>query len=494
MTDTAHAAEIARAAPRFHCGDEVLTAVYKRRWESFAANVVHTERGWLVTEFHQPGPGRAHGTVNAAAGHHILEGRWLSRPEVIGDYLRFWFTAPEAEPHRYTEWIAWAASEYARLQNAWEPVSELLPGMISTFEAWNADSLHPSGLYWAHDLADAMEFSISGDGFRPTINSYQFANASAIAEFARRRGDDDVARRFASERDAIRARVLEHLYDPELSFFTTLPLSPDGEEAYVATAGAERRMPTEYVSAPLPERAEVPPARRARELVGFAPWYVGLPGGDIDARAAVAELTDPEGFAAEYGLRTAERRHPRYGFPVQSTLSRFLCRWNGPSWPFATSQTLSALARIARSSQGGPSAASTYLDLLRQYAAAHVEADGGYWLDEDLDPDTGSWLARDWRRRNDLAKAEIGRDYQHSTFADLVLSGLLGIDVDAGGETITVSPLGSAAELGWFEVTGLRLAGADVEIRWDPERGMRVTTPAGAVERPDLGPLSAALA
>src|SRR5690606_12145692 len=138
--------------------------VYRHRWESFAHNVARSPRGWVVTEFRQPGPGRAHGTVNAAAGHHILEGRWLRRTDVIEDYIRFWYTAPEAEPNRYTEWIGWATREFARLRAAWEVAVDVLPGMVRVFDTWDTVALHPSGLYWVHDLADAMEFSISGDG------------------------------------------------------------------------------------------------------------------------------------------------------------------------------------------------------------------------------------------------------------------------------------------------------------------------------------------
>lgn len=476
--------EVLRAVPEFRCGDGLLTRVYRHRWESFARNVVPTPRGRVITEFRQPGPGRAHGTVNAAAGHHILEARWLRRNDVVDDYLAFWYRAPEAEPHRYTEWIAWAAREYARLHRAWSRVGELLPGMIANFEAWKTDSLHPSGLYWAHDLADAMEFSVSGDGFRPSINSYQFGNADAIADLARRRGDEATAARFETARERIRHLVIEQLYDSRRGLFTTIPMSPDGESAYVATAGAERRMPPEYRERPLPRRDEISPDRDARELIGFLPWYVGLPGPELDPGPAVAQLADPDGFAGPFGLRTVERRHPRHGFEVESTLPRFLCRWNGPSWPFATSQTLTALARIARARRN-PADGSLFLALLRQYAASHLDADGGYWLDEDLDPDTGAWLARDWRRRNDPDKALVGRDYNHSTFADLVFAGLLGIDVDEDG--ITIDPLDAVGDLGWFEVRGLLLAGIEVGISWSPAAGLRLSADGSTVHRPDIG-------
>lgn len=482
-----HSADILGAAPEFRCGDATVTRVFRHRWESFAANVGRSDTGWVVTEFHQPGPGRAFGTVNAAAGHHILEARWLRRVDVAEDYIRFWFQSVDAEPHRYTEWIAWAALEFARLHRSWESAIDVLPGMIATFEAWDADSRHPSGLYWAHDLADAMEFSVSGDGFRPSINSYQFGNAVAIAAIARRAGDISTAERFERTSDELRRLVLDRLLHPDLDFFATIPLSDDGEDAYVATADAERRMPRPYARLDPPSWPEVTPDRTARELIGYLPWYFGLPGDAVDPRPALSQLSDPDGFAGPHGLRTVERRHPRYGFDVRTTAPRFLCRWNGPSWPFATSQTLTALARIARDT-GDESAGAQFVELLKQYAASHLEPDGSYWLDEDLDPDTGAWLTRDWRRQHDVERASIGRDYQHSTFADVVLSGLLGIAV--GDEGLTVNPLPAASAFGWFEVTGLIIAGVSVDLDWAADRGFTLSAGRETVHRVDLGPLS----
>lgn len=481
-------AEILDAVPELRCGDELLTRVFRERWGSFARNVARSDRGWVVTEFHQPGPGRAHGTVNAAAAHHILEARWLRRTDVADDYIRFWYTAPEAEPHRYTEWIAWAAREHARLHRVERRLTDVLPGMVAVFDAWERDSRHPSGVYWAHDLADAMEFSVSGDGLRPSINSYQFGNARAIASIARMTGDLATAERFERTAGELRELVLERLYHPELRFFVTIPMSPDGEDAYLASAGPERRLPDEERASAVPTFAESPAHRIARELIGYLPWYFGLPGPGLDPSEAIAQLSDPDGFAAPHFLRTVERRHPRHGFPVASTSPRFLCRWNGPGWPFATSQTLTALARIARETPA-PGTDDLYLALLRQYAESHLEPGGGYWLDEDVDPDAGGWRTRDWRLVHEPERAAIGRDYQHSTFADLVLSGLLGIDVIDG--TVTIDPLaGAVAELGWFEVTRLRLAGAEVSLGWSPEDGMRLAVGTDSIRRDDLGPLS----
>lgn len=485
---SAHVADVLAATPEFSCGDERLSRVYRHRWESFAHHVARSPRGWVVTEFRQPGPGRAYGTVNAAAGHHILEGRWLRRTDVVEDYLRFWYTAPEAEPNRYTEWIGWAAREFARLHDSWDVAAGLLPGMVRVFDAWDAVALHPSGLYWAHDLTDAMEFSISGDGMRPSINSYQFGNADAITDIAERAGNDETAARFRAVRDRVRRVVVDRLYDHRREFFTTLPMSPSGDAAYLATAGVDRTMPAEYRDRRLPARTDVPAERDVRELIGFAPWYVGLPGDEVDPAAAVAQLSDPDGFAAPFGLRTAERRHPRYGFAVpDAPLPRFLCRWNGPTWPFATSQTLTALARIARRYGDDGSRGAVFLAALRQYADSHLGEDGGYLLDEFLDPDTGAWIARDWRRRHDPERAAIGTDYNHSTFADLVLSGLLGLDVRDGD--VVVDPLTSATGLGWFEVRRASIAGVDVDVTWRPEAGLSLTAGAASARRPELGVL-----
>ena len=54
-----------------------------------------------------------------------------------------------------------------------------------------------------------------------------------------------------------------------------------------------------------------------------------------------------------------------------------------------------------------------------------------------MNPYTGDWIARSelmrdgWQERR--GGYERGRNYNHSTFCDLVLSGLLGIDADADG-------------------------------------------------------------
>ena len=77
-----------------------------------------------------------------------------------------------------------------------------------------------------------------------------------------------------------------------------------------------------------------------RELHGYTPWYFNLP--DADKTDAWKQLMDPKGFYAPFGPTTAEQRHPKFAV----SYSGHECQWNGPSWPYATAVTLTAMANL----------------------------------------------------------------------------------------------------------------------------------------------------
>ena len=86
--------------PFFECDDKDIEASYAFRWRSYFTHIVPTgypRNPWVVTECYSPTiPGRCDwgkpfGTINAAAGHHIREGRWIRDPIYIDSYSRFWF-------------------------------------------------------------------------------------------------------------------------------------------------------------------------------------------------------------------------------------------------------------------------------------------------------------------------------------------------------------------------------------------------------------------
>ena len=138
-----------------------------------------------------------------------------------------------------------------------------------------------------------------------------------------------------------------------------------------------------------------------RELHGYTPWYFNLP--DPGRESAWKQLLDPQGFAAPFGLTTAERRHPKFAVAYAG----HECQWNGPSWPYATSVTLTALANLLNNYNQRPSVSRTIWTCCGSTPAQHrktgddtsrSDARQGNvvpWIDEDLDPFTGIWLARE---------------------------------------------------------------------------------------------------
>lgn len=498
---------IAGNVPLLQCPDPVLQEVYYFRWAIYRRHLRETKDGWVVSEFIQPGPGGKHGTINAAAGHHIYEGRWLRNPRFLDDYSRFWFTDPEAKPHLYAEWIADAIWARACVTGDFQLPQELLPGLVRNYAAWENSSRHPNGLYWSHDLADAMEFSISGDGFRPTVNVYQFGNARAIARIADLAGDRALAEEYTRKAEELRRLVQTRLWDDEARFFKVYPLSDSSIESYLKTKGKTRRLPDRERATVISDWnfRKIAPERNVREAMGYIPWYFGLPGTDKKMNEAWSQIMDPAGFWGFYGPTTAERRHPGFRIETITKASVGACQWNGPSWPFATSQTLTALANFLRNYPAQEIISNAdYFQTLRAYAASHSVHSPGepprLFIHENLNPDTGEWIVYEYRKRNEPHRIQIGQDYNHSTFNDLVISGLLGIEPTSDG-LLGIRPLLPAGVWPWFEIRRLRLWNHDVDVRYDRTgehfglgRGLAVWVDGVEVaRRPDLGSLSIAL-
>ncbi len=214
--------------------------------------------------------------------------------------------------------------------------------------------------------------------------------------------------------------------------------------------------------------------RNVRELLGYVPWYFDLP----DARYAVAwrQLTDAQGFAAPYGLTTAEQRHPEFRIRYDG----HQCLWNGPVWPFATSQTLTALANLLNGPEQAVVNKRVYFDAITVYARSHSMTlpDGRIvpWIDEDQNPYTGDWIARtcllNWEKTSpEILKgkgntAQRGKDYNHSTFCDLVISGLVGLRPEQG-DRVVVNPLLPDRTWAWFCLDHVPYHGRSLTILWD---------------------------
>jgi len=416
--------------PRFDCPDKQLEETYYFRWWSFRKHIVQTPSGRVITEFLTPvshaGP---YNTISCALGHHIAEGRWLHDKSLLDEYIRFWFrSGPNGGPaphfHKYSSWATAANVDRYFVTGDRDFVVDLLNDLVADYGRWEAERLGPDGLFWQYDVQDGMEESISGGrrvkNIRPTINSYMIGNARAISLIAGMAGRSNVEREFKDKADSLEAKMVATLWDPDAKFFKV--------------------------------KLESGKLSDAREAIGFIPWMFDIPGPE-DAQAW-KQLRDPQGFCAPFGLTTAERRHPAF-----RTRGTGKCEWDGPVWPFATSQTLTALAKALRAPDNNmPVTKKDYFEALLAYSRSQ-QMDGKPYIGEYLDETDGHWLITG-------SKAERSRYYNHSTLADLIIAGIVGV-IPRADDTLQINPLLPEVTWDWFCLDGVLYRDHTLTIVWD---------------------------
>ena len=359
--------------PLLDCPDTTVERTYYFRWWTYRKHVRKTPEGFVITEFQPEVPWSGkYNTIPCAAGHHFYEGRWMHESRYLDDYARFWLYG-DGDPRDYSFWAADAM--YARfLADGRENfLLEMLDGLVNNYRGWVSEHRGRDGLFHQNAGSDGMEHGIGGDGYRPTINSYMYGDARAVSRIAEMAGRTDLAAEYRTRARELRESVHERLWDRDDRFFKVLPRNREG-------------------------------LVEGRELLGYVPWYFDLPReGYEDAWSA---LMDPDAFYAPYGPTTADQSHPGFAVPYGSVG----CSWNGPSWPYATAQTLTALANVLNDYEQDVVTRRDYARMLRIYAGSHQlqredesavpwidrETDAALvpWIDEELDPYTGDWVIR----------------------------------------------------------------------------------------------------
>ncbi|TXS79184.1 hypothetical protein EAO69_06990 [Streptomyces sp. me109] len=429
--------------------DQQIRDVYYYRWQTYKEHLVYTgpEYGWLSSEFLQPvGYGAPYGGISAAAGHQITEGRWLRDRRYADDVVDYWLGGPGQFPKPRTDGVNADTSDWAHEYSFWAAdavwqqmlatgdrsfAKSQLASLVQQYDGWDNHFNQALGLYWQAPVWDATEYSASsyessepyhgGHGYRPTINAYQYGDARAIAAIAALAGDTGTANDFQARATALRGAVQAHLWD-------------EGRQFYYGVARDDN-----------PSLAKT----GSRELMGYLPWMFDM--APAANAGAFAQLKDSGGFAAPYGPTTVERRSPWFMYQAGAC-----CRWDGPSWPFATSQTLTAAANLledypAQSVFSG----ADYVQLLHTYAATQYR-DGAPYVAEAHDPDRDSWLY-DGNNHSE--------DYNHSTYNDNVISGLIGLRGQSD-DTLVVKPL-APASWDYFALENTPYHGHDVTVLWD---------------------------
>ncbi|MCX6237941.1 MAG: glycoside hydrolase [Bacteroidia bacterium] len=412
--------------PLFECPQDNFEEMFYYRWWTLRKHIKETPAGYAFTEFLiQRSYADKFNLISCALGHHIMEARWLHDTKYLNQYAHIWFRGNEgksmAKLHKFSSWAPNALFQKYLVDGNAAYLADLFPDLKTEYSYWEKENRLANGLYWQYDVRDGMEEQISGGrkvkNARPTINSYMFGNAIALSQIARLAGDSKASALFQLKSDTLKQLVETKLWNPESQFFETV--KEDGAFAKV------------------------------REEIGFIPWYFNLP--EKMHGSAWEQVKTTQGFLAPFGLTTAERSHPLF-----RTHGCCKCEWDGAIWPFATSQTLTGMANWINKEEISVVNDSVYFRLMELYVESQYKR-GRPYLGEYQDEVTGYWLKGDEER---------SRYYNHSTFNDLIITGLVGLRPREDGK-IEVNPLIPAGKWDWFCLDNVLYHGKIITIFWD---------------------------
>ena len=415
--------------PLFECPQKNFEEMYYYRWWTLRKHIKQTPVGLAMTEFLVTRSyADQYNLIACALGHHIYESRWLRDQKFLDQYIHVWFRGNGGQPmKKMTKFSSWAADAILnryKVNGDKEYMLNMLPDLESEYKRWESTNRLSSGLFWQGDVQDGMEESISGGRkkkyARPTINSYMYGNARALSQISLLAGKKEQSAFYEHKADTLKQLVQNNLWNVKSGFFETLR--------------------TDSLA-------------NAREAIGYIPWYFNLP----DANkydGAWKQVTDEGGFLAPYGLTTAERRHPRFRMAGCCK-----CEWDGAIWPFASAQTMTAMANFMNNNNKQTTVNdSIYFRLMELYVESQYHR-GRPYVGEYLDEVTGYWLKGDQER---------SRYYNHSTFNDLIITGLVGLRPRMDN-SIEVNPLIPEDKWNWFCLDNVLYHGKNLTIVWDKD-------------------------
>lgn len=468
----------AENVPFFESPDSVIDRTYWYRWEVVTKHLTYGSptSGYTFTEFiDRPFWSGTYGGISCPLGHQIEEVRWLKDRRVIDDFSAYWFETEGAQPRSYSNWYGDAVWDTYLVTGDREYLERMFPHMLEQYAGWMAERWDEEHRMFRWDgMHDGMETNITSRqtvapfdgavGYRPTLNSYLFADARAIANAAAVLGDSLVALDYAARAAELKQRVQDELWDPSREFFFH-QFAFDEKDGIQAKSLTYETGP--YAGSPY-----------GREAIGFVPWQFHLP--DPGYEAAWRTLTDSSRFAAPFGPTTTERNDPLFW------VSPRCCEWSGNQWPYATTQTLQGLANLLNDYDQQVMTKQDYFGVLKTYARLH-EKEGRPYIAEAADPFTGSWAGHDTYYHSE--------HYFHSAFVDLVITGLVGLR-PRPDDIIEVNPLVPDA-WPYFALDDVAYRGRRLSILWDRD-GSRYGRGAGlsilldgetVARREDLGRL-----
>ena len=448
---------MARNIPLFNCPDKDFEEMFYYRWWTLRKHIKRTPVGYGMTEFLvQRSYADRYNLIACAIGHHVMETRWLRDTTYLHQILNTWYHGNEGKPMqkmvKFSSWNPAAVYEAYKVHGDKDFLLALKPSLEEEYARWQSTNRLDNGLYWQGDVQDGMEESISGGRkkkyARPTINSYMFGNAQALAAINALAGDQLKADSYSKEAQQQKSLIENKLWNSNHQFFETM-------------------------------RGDTLAA--VREAIGFIPWYFNMPeAGKYDE--AWKQVEDEKGFSAPYGLTTAERRHPQFRSHGTGT-----CEWDGAIWPFASSQTLTAMINYINNYPQPVVGKETFFKQMKRYVESQHHR-GRPYIGEYLDETNGAWLMGDRER---------SRYYNHSTFNDLVITGIAGIRPQADG-SVEINPLVPAGQWPYFCLDNVSYHGHTLTVIYDHDgqryhqgKGLTLLVDGKKVaQRKDLGKLT----
>ena len=456
--------------PRFDCSDPWLTKLWYHRWYLLKKNHSNPGVGLLPLDTFSEGRWGSEwysATITYGAGHVLREARWLRDSRYAQNYFRGFaqnqrgdglyrsfyvdgIARPDSDEGKYADWVTAGVWQTHLVHPDTAFLREALPALQKNIAYWqthdrdgdgllHVDSHWWTGMEWQPSFFVQADFHLGErrDGTdlqnpvkRLDLTSYQYANLQAIAQIARTVGDSQIATEAEALATRLREAVRAKMWNGATQFFYDLL---PGSDALLTDA---------------------------KTVAAFYPFYAGLAG--ADEAGAWRHLLDAGKFWTAFPPASASMDCPAYaqdktmrGKPLTG------CVWNGPTWPHAGSLVITGLAQSLQT--GGeashPAGARQALwEMVNSFGRAQFERG-------DFDrPHTGEFY------RGDTGVWQTGeRDYLHSTWADLILTAVVGL-VPRPDDTLEISPLmPEIKEGGWsyFCVEDVPYRGRLLTIVWD---------------------------
>ncbi len=443
-------------APFIDTPDRVIDDTFLYRIELMTKHFVYgsPEDGYAVTEFiDRPGWSGTYGAISAPLGLQFADLRWLRNQRITRDYAKYWMHVEGAQPRSYSNWFG---SAMWGLYEAWGDrpfIVSMLADMRAQYAGFEAEHWDKRyGMFVWDGMHDGMETNINSrqtpewfagaPGVRPTFSSYMYGDARAIAETARLAGDTATAAEFGAKAAHLKKGVQDMLWGKDRQFFFHMFANDEKQAKDLANAkpGEIKAGTLTYQTGPYAGNSH------GRELIGYVPWQFGLP--DPGYEVAWNGIKSPDVFQAEFGPTVTERHDPL--FKITPTC----CVWSGDSWPFASAQTLEAMANVINDYRQDVLTPADYYKQLRTFSLTQ-RLDGVPFIAEAANPDTGKWQIVPGHSEH----------YFHSSYVDLILTGLVGLRPRAD-DRLVVNPL-VPREWDWFAAEDIPYHGRLVSVVWD---------------------------